>query len=506
VAGIRFEGSGQDTLTLGSQQLASGLSIQATGATVVTQDVITSGSLVIQAPDITVSGSLQGSSVALAASGWVDIGAASRIDAGHLGSAGRMDVTAGVFVNSGQLHADGSSGGQISIQADKVLNAGPITADGLSSGGSGGQVQIAFKDSYVATTAAVMSSSSEAGSGGEVRIDGGSTGHLFSSGGHLVTGSVGGVVNLFGREVVLDGATLDASGAAGGGSVAVGGAFKRSNPGGINAESVMVTGATTIQANALSSGGGGQVYVGSDQTTTFDGTVSARGGSAGDSGGLIEMSGKGALNYAASADAGALSGKRGTLLLDPKNITIVDPPEGMYPQFDLIDPHPTPGGSFGFPLTVLSNGNIVVSNPQDDFGGMNAGAVYLFDGLTGALISSLVGSSPGNNGAPDVGWNIIALRNDNYVVLSPFWNGDRGAVTWADGTKGVSGMVTDTNSLVGSQPDDLVGTYLYYSGFAIYGTNVIALSDGNYVVDSPYWNGGIQNGLGAVTWGNGSTG
>src|SRR5262249_104713 len=60
VSGIRYNGSGQDTLTLGSQKVISGgLTIQATGATVVTQDVAASGPLAIQASDVTVSGALR---------------------------------------------------------------------------------------------------------------------------------------------------------------------------------------------------------------------------------------------------------------------------------------------------------------------------------------------------------------------------------------------------------------------------------------------------------------
>ena len=47
------------------------------------------------------------------------------------------------------------------------------------------------------------------------------------------------------------------------------------------------------------------------------------------------------------ADAGAPSGQSGTLLLDPKNLTISAAPAGVFPQFDLIDPDPTAGGGFG---------------------------------------------------------------------------------------------------------------------------------------------------------------
>src|SRR5262249_43541848 len=148
----------------------------------------------------------------------------------------------------------------------------------------------------------------------------------------------------------------------------------------------------------------------------------------------------------------------------------------------------TAGGRFGNSGTVLSGGNIVVREPNDDFGGPRAGAIYLFNGLTGALISSLVGSAANDQ----VGSGFIsALSNGNYVVRSPSWNGSRGAATWGDGTVGVSGVVDASNSLVGSNPDDQVG----FGG-------ITALSNGNYVVSSPFWNGS----RGAVTWGDGSTG
>jgi hypothetical protein len=125
----------------------------------------------------------------------------------------------------------------------------------------------------------------------------------------------------------------------------------------------------------------------SDQETTIDGSVSARGGSGGGAGGFIEVSSKGGLSYGGTADAGASAGVAGTLLLDPKNL-VIDASAGVLPQFNLIDPHPTTGARFGDSVTVLSNGNLLVSNPGDNFGGTNAGAMYLFNGLTGALISS----------------------------------------------------------------------------------------------------------------------
>src|SRR5207302_3415171 len=109
-----------------------------------------------------------------------------------------------------------------------------------------------------------------------------------------------------------------------------------------------------------------------------------------------------------------------------------------------------------------------------------------------ALISTLRGSTAGDVVGSS---GVTALSNGNYVIRSQSWdNGaivDAGAATWGNGTTGVSGAVSAANSLVGSTASDNVGS-----------SGVTALSNGNYVVASPDWNGG----LGASTWGNGSTG
>ena len=58
---------------------------------------------------------------------------------------------------------------------------------------------------------------------------------------------------------------------------------------------------------------------------------------------------------------------------------------------------------------------------------------------------------------------------------------DAGAATWGSGTTGVKGLVGAANSLVGSTADDTVTVGDY---------GVTALTNGNYVVGSPYWNNG----------------
>jgi uncharacterized repeat protein (TIGR01451 family) len=165
-----------------------------------------------------------------------------------------------------------------------------------------------------------------------------------------------------------------------------------------------------------------------------------------------------------------------------------------FPEF--IDPNPNFGNEFGQTVLPLSTGNVVITSPFDDFGGSNAGAVYLFNGATGALISALRGSSVNDQVGRD---GVIAVGNGNYVVNSVLWNNgaatDAGAVTFGNGTTGVSGVVSAANSLVGSTSLDVVGSH-----------GVLALANGNYVVRSPTWDNGAAADAGAVTFGNGATG
>jgi hypothetical protein len=82
--------------------------------------------------------------------------------------------------------------------------------------------------------------------------------------------------------------------------------------------------------------------------------------------------------------------------------------------------------------------------------------------------------------------DVTALSNGNYVVGSPSWSSNRGAASWGNGSTGSSGAVSAENSLVGSNPGDLVGN----------GYSVTPLSNGNYVVSSAR----------GATWENGTSG
>jgi hypothetical protein len=165
------------------------------------------------------------------------------------------------------------------------------------------------------------------------------------------------------------------------------------------------------------------------------------------------------------------------------------------------------GGEVGYGgVTALADGNYVVDSPNWDnspsnvYGGL--GAVTWGNGTTGTigLISasnSLVGSSPGDQIGVGTGGGeggIVALTNGNYVVVSPAWNSQNGAVTWANGTTGISSTVSAANSLIGDAPGNEVGDYVSSGS----GSGATALTNGNYVVFTPS--------QATATWGNGTTG
>ncbi|MBL9117997.1 MAG: hypothetical protein JNJ83_23515 [Verrucomicrobiaceae bacterium] len=210
-------------------------------------------------------------------------------------------------------------------------------------------------------------------------------------------------------------------------------------------------------------------------------------------------------------------------------------------------------------LTSLDSGNFVVRSPDWDNGGtVDAGAVTFGHAETGfdvGALSNVTSSNSlvGGNTNDSVGSDYVAaLTNGHYLVLSPGWNGTRGAVTWGNGFYGTTGVVNSSNSVVGSTVGDqvelisyldggacAVGSYLWDNGGvvdagavrvcrgdgpttgAITAANALVgstagdnvgsrgasnVGEGNYVVLSPKWRNGGTLDAGAATWVSGSTG
>ena len=268
------------------------------------------------------------------------------------------------IVNEGRISA--AEGGLVALVAPSVANAGVITAHlgrvSLASGDkwtldlygdnlvsfdvtdqvngsvansgkiSGGTVELTANAAKGIVGSAIdMSGIVEATGaheeGGTIVLDGGAngdvsiTGHLEARGG---AGAAGGTIQVTGDAVALSGAVLDASGGTGGGTIEVGGGAHGAGPL-RHAQSVTVDEATRIVADATQDGDGGGITIWSDGATSFEGSASARGGTQGGDGGVIETSGH-SLDFAgARIDTGAaagMGGQTGTWLLDPYDLTI----------------------------------------------------------------------------------------------------------------------------------------------------------------------------------------
>ncbi|MEX8513561.1 MAG: filamentous hemagglutinin N-terminal domain-containing protein, partial [Leptothrix ochracea] len=389
---------------------------------------------------------------------------------------GVIELGGDAVYQAGTLDVSGGQGGKVVISGINVLQDGHIQAQGNL--GMGGSVAMHAVDGLLQTQQAQIHADGLS-QGGQIVLDGGKGAYL--SGLNQAQGAQGGQIDASAQTLVLAGATLNADGLSDvGGRVRVGGdAHGAVMPGLQNATSTVVNVSTHLSAQ----GAKGQVIVWSDGDTRYEGT-SVTGSAV--SGGFIEISAKGILHDAGLANPGF----GGHVLLDPTDI-VIDVAGAATNYIDLM-----PNGASvindmhgGGGVIELGNGNMVVASPNTTYGGLaSAGAVYLYNGQNGALISTLYGTHTGDI----VGKKITGLiGNNNYVVSSGSWFLNTGAVTWGSGLTGVSGPVSAGNSLLGSASGDWVGSL-----------GSVPLSDGNYAVLSPQFG----SGLGAVTWADGLTG
>lgn len=144
-------------------------------------------------------------------------------------------------------------------------------------------------------------------------------------------------------------------------------------------------------------------------------------------------------------------------------------------------------------LTALTNGNLVLSVPDDKVNGVvKVGSVKLINGTTGAQIGSTIS---GDNASDYFGLNVKALSNGNFVIISirDSVNGinSAGSITLVNGTTGAQiGSV-----LHGDNADDRMGL-----------SGVFELTNGNFVVASAFDDIAGKTNAGSVTLVNGTTG
>lgn len=211
---------------------------------------------------------------------------------------GAIRVFAGNLRHEGEIQASAmvqDADGSIRLVGRHELNLleGSITrADGLA----GGTVQVESPEGTV-RVAGEISAQGQSASGGTVHV-------------------------LGERVAIAAGSIIDASGAAGGGEILVGGDFQGNNTAIQNAQRVYVGEGAQLKADALDRGDGGRIIVWADENTRYFGHLSAQGGRQGGDGGFAEVSGKQNLEFQGGADLSAANGTAGTLLLDPLDIIV----------------------------------------------------------------------------------------------------------------------------------------------------------------------------------------
>ena len=288
------------------------------------------------------------------------------------------------------------------------------------------------------------------------------------SGNLNVAGATGGIVNVLGTQVALVGATVNASGTNGGGTVRIGGDFhgQGSVP---NALRTVVDGGSTIAADALLNGNGGRVSVWADQSTRFLGNISARGGLQLGDGGFVEVSGKDTLNFRGRVDLMAANGGLGTLLLDPANILIsnavVDSP-GVVATLPDIFQAEFPGADITISQTTLEGlpfgATIVLEATNNITFGTLTGNIFSFSTATTGTGSITLTADRDGNGVGAVTMNpgdTIQALNRNLTILgaslalgnlntSGFGTSDGGSLILRAGNGGLSvgNITTSTTS------------------------------------------------------------
>lgn len=161
---------------------------------------------------------------------------------------------------------------------------------------------------------------------------------------NAVENQYGGSICILGQHVRLIGAYIDASGTFKGGQINIGGPFEgKGNL--FKATRTSVDNATIIDASAIEYGHGGEVVLWSEELTSFQGEIFAKGGRKYGAGGRVETSSLNHLGiFTGKVNVDAVCGEPGSWMLDPSNIVISDE-EGASTDLSLVTEFPAKSGS-----------------------------------------------------------------------------------------------------------------------------------------------------------------
>ena len=272
--------------------------------------------------------------------------------------------------------------------------------------------------------------------GGKIYLDGDQT----TNSGKLVASSKnnsGGLIQVTGEEVKLTStASLDASGATGGGTVLVGGDYQGKNPLIKNANLLNVEQGSYINVDATLNGDGGKAIFWADKQNNFEGQIFARGGVLGGNGGFAEVSSKGLLNYNGITNTLALLGITGTLLLDPTSYFIGTSTAAADSTHSIL--------SIATLNTNLSSTNQTITASNDiDF----AGDLSFSGSNTSSLILDapvmVLGGSISVSGTGKLNVNLGNSKSANNLWVS----GSNRSISTNNGTISVSGNIGGAHNL-----------------------------------------------------------
>ncbi|MDE8343478.1 MAG: filamentous hemagglutinin N-terminal domain-containing protein, partial [Acidocella sp.] len=212
-----------------------------------------------------------------------------------------------LVTNSGLIIADG---GKITLTAQ---DADALVTQLINAGGT-------IRANSVGAQTGTISIS---GVGGNIAI----AGNLLAQG--TQAGAKGGAVEVLsdGKVAVQSGATINTSGDAGGGVIALGTNITRAQQGAADttaprAKAVTVAPGAFLLSDATGSGDGGTVTLLSADNTDFAGAISVLGGPNGGNGGLAEISSGNIINLSGTVADTALHGRDGEILLDPATLVV----------------------------------------------------------------------------------------------------------------------------------------------------------------------------------------
>ncbi|MFN0012415.1 MAG: filamentous hemagglutinin N-terminal domain-containing protein [Phycisphaerales bacterium] len=309
-------------------------------------------------------------------------------------------------------------------------------------------------------------------------------GRLDASG--LDSGQRGGKIEVTGQTVAVRGATLDASGSAGGGVINVGGGYQGRGEL-ANAERTFIDQSSSINVDAVDAGHGGNVVIWSNLYTLYRGHASARGARAGGDGGFVEVSSKDTLAFRGTVEARALGvGKAGKLLLDPKFIIISDTGADSVAANDTFAENAAATATFDADLitTVLNGGTDLELQANTDI-----------------TIDEIITV---NNGAGDGG--MFTLRAGRSILINQNITTDNGAFNAFANDSGATGNRDAGAGVITMASGVVVDTGTGAATFSI-GTNALAgASGGALTLDTVTAASIIADATGAATPGSGAAG